>query len=193
MIAPEFSFYMRFGLNNYKVKRGGELVDRKNPRYDLQATNGYWTGFAKILNAKQTVSFLLMPTEKNPNFAQDGSTPESNLSIHVKGLKSSYNLTGVRPLFSTEKERQVCSGEPLAAEHLKGGVKNPLYEERQDGFIIIQSGFDETNHWPSTIEIWVIDKGRVQIDAYRKAVSLGVYDKPMSVIRVNAKAYGSGL
>lgn len=190
MIAPEFSFYMRFGLNASKVKRGGEWVDRKNPRYDLEATNGFWTGFQKILNAKGTVSFLVMPTEKNPHFKQDGSTPESNLSIHIKGLASSYNLTGVRPLYQPENDTQVCSGEPLATENLRGGVKNPLYAEKADGFIIIQSGFDEATKWPQVIEIWVIDKGRVQIDAYRKAIFLHVYDEAMNIIRNNAKSYG---
>lgn len=190
MITPDFCFYMRFGLNTSKVRLHGELVDRKNPRYDLEAISGFWTGFQKILNAKGTVSFLMMPTEKNPHFKQEGSTPESNLSIHIKGLGSSYNLTGVRPLIQFEHDRQICSGEPFADRFMRGGVKNPLYEEREDGFIIIQSDFDKATHWPRVTEIWVIDKGRIQVDAYRKAVYLKMYDEPMSVIRNNAKTYG---
>lgn len=188
MKAAEFAFYMHFTLNKELVRHNGEWVERKNPRYDLDATAGSWTGFEKLLSRKRTMSISILPTTQNANYKHDGTAPSRYMSMKTPGVKSSYNLSGLMPLVASKEEgRQISCGYPARRHN-----DNPLYEERYDGFIIVESDFDEA-HQAQTLEIFVIRRYAGVIHEYLKAVNIGTYDSVMAAMRKNAKPYGSGV
>lgn len=188
MKAAEFAFYMHFTLNKELVKRDEEWVERKNPRYDLDATTGSWSGFEKLLSRKRTMSISILPTDQNTNYKHGGTSPSRYMSMKIPGMKSSYNLSGLMPLAaSKEADRQTSCGYPAGRRN-----NNPLYEERYDGFIIVESDFNEA-HQAQTMEIFVIRKYSGVIREYLKAVNIGTYDSVMAAMRKNAEPYGSGV
>ena len=80
-------------------------------------------------------------------------------------------------MMNTEQDTWICSGEPSLLEVLRTKDRNPLYEEKDDGFIFIVDrdfGF---------IEIFVIAGGRPMIDAYRKGLTLGKFDNELQLMR----------
>jgi len=67
MITPKFACYMKFERNKSKVKRNGELVERKVMRFDLSLFAGYWTGTDKLKTSKGQMYFNLNTSDRNPN------------------------------------------------------------------------------------------------------------------------------
>lgn len=177
MITPNIAFYARFGRNNTLIKRHGEMVQRKVPRYDLQAASGAWTGFGKLQTAKGDIYLNLIPSDKNPNRSTEGCVTEYYLQTYPRGFKGSFNLSGLRLMQETEGGEWYCSGEPSTEQYLKNGAANPLYDERNDGFVfVVDKGFQ----W---VELWVIAGARYLIDGYRKAFQLGTYAPMLEQIR----------
>jgi hypothetical protein len=65
---------------------------------------------------------------------------------------------------------------------LKGGVVNPMYEQRNDAFLFIFSKDMER------LEILIVEGGRLLIDAYRKQLSTGGMDGVLDELRMQAKS-----
>ena len=73
-----------------------------------------------------------------------------------------------------------ASGEPSREKNLKGGVVNPMYENRNDGFLFIFS--DDMQQ----VEIIIVENGRTLIDAYRKQLSMGGLNRHLDELRKQA-------
>ena len=80
-------------------------------------------------------------------------------------------------MMNTEQDTWICSGEPSQLEVLRTKDRNPLFEEKDDGFIFI---IDRDFRF---VEIFVIADGRPMIDAYRKGFTLGKFDNELKLMR----------
>lgn len=169
-------------LSEYKnVTRKGVTAPRKQPRYDLTLMAGYWPCLDKLKNYKGRIFFNLIPTEQNQYRKQEGSVPEYYLQIRPVGSKT-INFSGVRFQYQDGKKLMFASGEPSMEKNLKGGVVNPMYENRNDGFLFLFS--DDMQQ----VEIIIVENGRTLIDAYRKQLSLGGLDRHLDELRKHAKS-----
>lgn len=184
MITPNIAFYGYFLRNNTKVKRHGEMTERKTPRFDLCRLNGFWTGLDHLKTKKGEVYLNLIPSYKNPNRSKDGAVTEYYLQARPQECKGSFNLTGLRLMQDTEEKQWICSGEPSSEVKLRNGDFNPLFDERNDGFVIV---LGKDLEW---LELWVVTDQRMMIDGYRKAFQLGTYDAALQTIRNTAKDVG---
>lgn len=184
MITADISAYYCFRqLDKYKeVKYKGVIGPRKQPRYDLTLHLGFWGSLDKIKTAKGEVYLTLIPTDKNEYRKQEGTTPEYYLQCRPPKSKS-VNFSGIRFEYRENGKPIYGSGEPSDQAKLKGGVVNPLYGNRDDGFLFIFSDNMEQ------LEIIVINGGRTLIDAYRKQLSLGGFDTRLQEFRKAAKVY----
>jgi hypothetical protein len=182
MIAPPICAYLRFEqLPEYKnVTRKDVTEPRKQPRYDLTAIAGYWEALDRLKNFKEQLFFNLIPTDKNEYRKQDGTTPEYYLQCTPAKSKS-INISGIRFQYADGKETAFASGEPSGQEKLKGGVINPTYSQRNDGFLFLFSKDMQT------LEILIIENGRLLIDSYRKQLSIGGLDEVLVMLRKQAK------
>ena len=156
------------------------MVERKTMRFDLSAFAGYWAAYEKLKNAKGQIHFNLINSDMNPNRKTDATSPEYYVQLTPAGCKKCFNLSGLRLMFGDEAQAWTCSGEPSQKEVLRTGDKNPLFEERNDGFIfVVGRQFDY-------VELYVVADGRPFVDAYRKAVALGKYDSELNLMRETA-------
>lgn len=160
------------------------MTERKTPRFDLCRLNGFWTGLDHLKTKKGEVYLNLIPSYKNPNRSKDGAVTEYYLQARPQECKGSFNLTGLRLMQDTEEKQWICSGEPSSEVKLRNGDFNPLYDERNDGFVIV---LGKDLEW---LELWVVTDQRMMIDGYRKAFQLGTYDAALQTIRNTAKDVG---
>ncbi|MDL2297316.1 hypothetical protein LJC68_09735 [Bacteroidales bacterium OttesenSCG-928-B11] len=186
MITPNISAYFRFEqLPEYKnVTRKGVTEPRKQPRFDLTAMAGYWSALDALKNHKGQLYFNLIPTDKNEYRKQEGTTPEYYLQCTPAKSKA-INFSGIRFQYENGKETFFANGEPSNRETLKGGVKNPMYGQRNDAFLFLFSKDMQV------LEVLVIEHGRLLIDAYRKQLSMGGLDGVISSLRGQAKTTNS--
>lgn len=183
MTAKIIAYLLMEQLPEYKnVTRKGVTTLRKQPRYDLTMLAGYWSALNKLKNHKGQLFFNLIPTDKNEYRKQDGTTPEYYLQVTPAGSKS-INFSGIRFLYENGKEKVFASGEPSDREKLKGGVINPMYEQRNDAFLFVFSKNMER------LEILVVENGRLLIDAYRKQLASGGMDEALQALRGQAKEF----
>lgn len=161
------------------VTRKGITTPRKQPRYDLVSMYGCWGALERLRNHKGQIFMNLIPTEKNENRKQDGTTPEYYLQCTPARSKA-VNFSGVRFLYTDKKESAFASGEPCNQPRLKSGIDNPMYDQRNDGFLFLFSPDMER------LEILIISGGRSLIDAYRRQLSVGSFDEELEVMRGNA-------
>lgn len=183
MVTPNISVYLCFEqLPEHKnVNRKGVTVPRKQPRFDLTAIAGYWEALDKLKNYKGALFFNLIPTDKNEFRKQDGKTPEYYLQCTPAKSKA-INFSGIRFQYADGKPMPIASGEPSYKEILSGGVKNPMYAQRNDAFLFLFSNNMQV------LEVLVIDGGRLLIDAYRKQFALGGFNEVLRQLREQAKA-----
>lgn len=184
MIAATISAYLCFEqLPEYKtVTRKGVTTQRKQPRFDLVSICGYWEALENLKNYRGLLFMNLIPTDKNEYRKQDGTTPEYYLQCTPAKSKA-INFSGIRFLYNDGKETLFASGEPSDRAKLKGGVDNPMYAQRNDGFLFLLTPDMER------MEILVIQGGRHLIDAYRKQLSCGGFDEVLNEMRRNAKSF----
>lgn len=177
MINAKIAAYARFErLEKYKfIKRHGEMVERKIPRYDVVAQSGYWAGWQAVTSPKGELYFYLIPNDKNPNYAKDVTAPAYNLQTRPAG--GSVNFSGLR--FAPDSHK-VASGEASDRPELAKGRKNPLYDWRNDGFLFL---FSEDGN---TLEIIIITGGRAFVDAYRDALKVGGFNDWLAEARRTA-------
>lgn len=182
MITPNISAYFLFEqLPEYRnVTRKGCTEPRKQPRFDLVAVAGYWEALDKLKNYKGALFFNLIPTDKNEYRKQDGTTPEYYLQCTPAKSKA-INFSGIRFQYADGKQTLFASGEPSDRETLKGDIKNPMYGQRNDAFLFLFSKDMQT------LEVLVIEGGRLLIDAYRKQLSFGGFDEVLTQLRRQAK------
>ncbi len=183
MITISPVLYMRLEqLPEYKnVTRNRVTTPRKQPRFDLVACAGYWEPLDKLKNHKGQIFFNLIPSDKNEYRKQGGTTPEYYLQVTPAKSKS-INFSGVRFLHEEGKEKLFASGEPSKQATLKGGVINPMYARREDGFLFIFSKDMQT------LEVIVVENGNTLIDAYRKQLACGGLDGILASMRKQAKS-----
>ena len=183
MITPSISAYLCFTqlpeLKN--VTRKGVTEPRKQKRFDLVSMAGYWNALDRLKNYQGKLFFNLIPTEKNEYRKKDGTTPEYYLQCTPAKSKA-VNFSGIRFQYMDGQETVFASGEPSDSPKLKGGVINPMYEQKNDGFLFIFSKDMET------LEVLIVDNGRVLIDAYRKQISMGGFDEVLTALRKQAKS-----
>ena len=172
-------------LEEYKnVTRKGVTTPRKQPRYDLTLMAGYWSSLELLKNYKGRIFFNLIPTESNQYRKQDGTVPEYYLQV-VPAKSKSINFSGIRFQYQDGKKLMFACGEPSMEKILKGGVTNPMYDNRNDGFLFLFSDDMEQ------VEIIIVENGRTLIDAYRKQLSIGGLDKHLEQLRKTAKMVSS--
>lgn len=186
MITATISAYMCLRqLGEHKnVTRNGVTTPRKQPRYDLTLVAGYWSSLDRLKNYKGMIFFTMIPTEQNLYRKQDGTTPEYYLQIKPAKSKC-VNFSGIRFQYLEGKKLMFASGEPSMEKVLKGGVVNPMYYNRNDGFLFLFS--DDMQQ----LEIIIIENGRTLIDAYRKQLSMGGLNQHLDELRRQAKPIGS--
>lgn len=184
MIAAKISAYLCLEqLPEMKtVTRKGIATPRKQLRFDLVSMYGYWEALVKLRNYKGLLFMYLIPTEKNEYRKQDGTTPEYYLQCTPAKSKA-INFSGIRFLYTDGKETAFASGEPSDRAKLKGGIDNPMYNQRNDGFLFLFSQDMER------LEILIIDGARNLIDAYRKQLSCGGFDEVLNDMRRNATPF----
>ena len=186
MITPKISAYLYFkqlpDLKN--VTRKGITTQRKQPRYDLVAMAGFWSALSKLKNYKGKLFFNMIDTDKNEYRKQGGTTPEYYLQCAPSKSKT-INFSGIRFQYMDGKETIFASGEPSNSPKLKGGVINPMYEQRNDGFLFLFS--NDRN----VLEVLIIEDGRELIDAYRKQLSIGGFNDILDTLRRQAKPYSN--
>ena len=183
MITPNISAYLYLEqLPELKNTRKG--TPRKQPRYDLIAMAGFWSTLNRLKNYQGKLFFNMIPTDKNEYRKQDGTTPEYYLQCTPAKSKS-INFSGMRFLYMDGKETIFASGEPSNSPKLRGGVMNPMYEQRNDGFLFLFSNNREV------LEILILEDGRQLIDAYRKMLSIGGFDYSLDIFRKQAKTVNS--
>ena len=146
----------------------------------MTAIAGYWEALDKIKNYKGILFFNLIPTDKNEYRKQDGTTPEYYLQCTPAKSKA-INFSGIRFLYADNKQSIFASGEPSNREILTGGVRNPMYKQKNDAFLFLFSMNMQK------LEILVIEGGRLLIDAYRKQLSLGGFNEALEQLRNQAK------
>ncbi len=178
----QFASYMLFKRDHSQVKRGGVMVDRKTPRYNLQAVAGYWSGTDKLRTSKGEIYLNLIPKDKDHSLSAD--SPEYRLQVRPATNKTSINLTGLRLEFMDDTELVFASGEPLQSQQYKNEV-NPLYEERMDGFLFVLSKEPQR---AEVLEMFVLSGEQPLIDAHRKRMALGGYNEEIEAIRSAARA-----
>jgi hypothetical protein len=180
MITAKISAYLLFKqLPELKtITRKGITTERKQPRFDLVAITGYWQPLERLKNYKGVIYLTLIKSDQIEAREKGTTTPEYYLQITPAKSKS-INFSGLRFLFSDGKA-SFASGEPSDSQKLKGGVINPMYEQRNDGFLFF---FPDRE----TMEILVIDGGRLLIDSYRKQLSIGGFDEALRTLREQAK------
>ncbi len=180
MITPKFACYLRFERNNSSVKRGGEMVERRTMRFDLTLFAGYWSGADKLKTKKGQMYLNLIASDRNPNRKSSETTPEYYVQMRPHLCHKTFNLSGLRLMMNDETKAWTCSGEPSQQEVLKTGDTNPLYDERNDGFVfVVGKGFEY-------VELFVLADGRPLVDAYRKAIALGKYQCELDLMRDSA-------
>lgn len=186
MTTATISAYMCMRqLEKYKnITRKGVVESRKQPRYDLTMMVGFWESLENLKNNKGEVFFNLIPTDKNQYRKQDGTTPEYYLQCRPPKSKT-VNFSGIRFAYTDSGKPIYGSGEPSDKAKLKSGVVNPLYQNKDDGFLFIFS--DDTQQ----LEILIIENGRTLIDAYRKQLSLGGFEDKLTELRKQAKLYNT--
>lgn len=182
MITANISAYLCFKqLPEYKkVKRKGVETPRKQPRFDLVSLAGYWPALDNLKNYQGKVFLNMIPTDKNGNRKQDGTTPEYYLQVTPAKSKA-INLSGVRFQYQDGKETAFASGEPSDQPKLKGGIINPMYNQKDDAFLFMFSNDMQT------LEILIVSNGRLLIDAYRKQLADGYFNSVMLILRNQAK------
>lgn len=181
MIAAKISAYLCFEyLPEQKIKKDG--TPRKHPRFDLVSMYGYWEALEKLKNHKGQIFLIKIQSEKNEHRKQDGTTPEYYLQCTPAKSKA-INFSGMRFLHTDKKETVFASGEPSDRAKLKGGVDNPMYHQRNDGFLFLFSQDMDR------LEILIIQGGRNLIDAYRKQLSCGGFDEVLDEMRRNATSF----
>jgi hypothetical protein len=162
------------------ITRNGVTTPRKQPRYDLVSMAGYWASLDRLKNHKGQLYFNLIPTDKNEYRKKDGTTPEYYLQCTPAKSKA-INFSGIRFQYENGQETVFASGEPSDREKLKGGVVNPMYSNRADGFLFLFSKDMQR------LEVLVIDNGRLLIDAYRKQIASGGMDEVLNTLRRQSK------
>lgn len=182
MITANISAYLCFKqLPEYKtVKRKGVEAPRKQPRFDLVSLAGYWPALDNLMNYQGKVFLNMIPTDKNENRKQDGTTPEYYLQVTPAKSKA-INLSGVRFQYQDGKGTAFASGEPSDQPKLKGGIINPMYKQKDDAFLFMFSNDMQT------LEILIVSNGRLLIDAYRKQLADGYFNSVLSILRNQAK------
>lgn len=181
MINPQIAFYAKFVRDNSEVKRHGIMQQRKTPKFNLEKVSGYWEGFEELKDKKGNLSLNLISSDRNGNRKQGNTTPEYYLQCRPHNCKSSFNLSGLRLMQNDEEDVWTCAGEPSQELTLRSGDNNPLYLQKQDGFVFV---VDRSFGW---LEMWVVTGQRLMIDAYRHAFALHRYDVDLDQIRNNAK------
>lgn len=186
MITANISAYLCLKqLSEYKtVKRKGIEHQRKQPRFDLVSLAGYWPVLDSLKNYQGKIFLNMIPTDKNENRKQDGTTPEYYLQVTPAKSKS-INFSGVRFQYQDGKETVFASGEPSTQPKLKGGVVNPMYSRKDDAFLFLFSNDMQV------LEILIVSNGRLLIDAYRKQLADGYFSDVLSTLRNQAKPVSS--
>jgi hypothetical protein len=176
MLNAKIASYARFEQlpTNRMVKRHGELIPRKIPRYDLTAIYGYWQGWDAIKGAN---GLFLNLIKGDKVASRDTSATVPSYYIQARPPKISLNFSGLR--FAPDSAT-IASGEPPFTEKLKGGFFNPLYSYRNDGFLFKFSDDGQV------LEVLVIKDGRLFIDAYRQQLLMGGFSEVLQSIRLTA-------
>ena len=187
MITLPLLAYIHCELITEPIKRHGELVAAKNPRYEPVTMAGYWSGLNKLKNAKGKVRITKIATDQNRNRKPDA--PEYYLQCQPKGSKS-INLSGLRFEYSESLDVLYASGEPYNKEYYPksdgtNGSVNPLYDEycQNHKYLFIKPvSSTEQDEW---LDILVIEGD--DIDAWRKRLSFGSYDEQIEKLKKVAK------
>lgn len=193
MIHLPLKCYLRFELDTTPIKRKGEMVAAKLPRYECTEIAGNWSGVRKLLNAKGKLRVTKISNESNRNRSKE--SPEYYLQCQPTKSKS-FNLTGLRFEYSERLDVLYASGEPYHKENYlsKDGTPytpNPLYDEFQmgDRFLFIKP-VCSTDAEPY-LDMIVIQGD--DVDAWRKRLSLGSYDEQIEEIRKVTKPFAEWL
>ena len=191
MIHLPLKAYLRFTLDTTPIKRNGEMVAAKLPRYECAEIAGDWSGVRKLLNAKGKLRVTKIGNNRN----RSKDAPEYYLQCQPTKSKS-FNLTGLRFEYSERLDVLYASGEPYHKENYqsKDGTPytpNPLYDEYMlgDRFLFIKPVC--SNEAEPYLDMIVIQGD--DIDAWRKRLSLGSYDEQIEEIRKVSKPFAEWL
>jgi hypothetical protein len=158
------------------VTQKGVTKPRKQPRYDLCFSHGNWNALDRLKNNKGELFFNLIPSDKNAHRKRNDTTPEYYLQCTPSKSKA-VNFSGIRFLYAENCRTAFASGEPSPLPQLTGNVANPMYEQRNDGFLFIFSDNMDI------LEILIIDNGRSLIDIYRKQLAVGHFNEILEKLR----------
>lgn len=179
-------------------RSGVPPASRKTPRFDLTAMTGCWPPLDRLKTRAGYLYFYLIPTDKVAARSKGRTTPAYFLQCTPAGSKT-VNFSGVRferTVAAVGKMKEIegglsdpaapprflyGSGEPPQAEHLRQGVKNPMYGRREDAFLFL---FSEGMR---VLEVLIVTDGRPLIDEYRRQLASGNLDAFIKWMRVEAR------
>ena len=168
---------IRLELDTTPIKRKGELVQAKYPRYEAVKIAGDWSGVEKLKNSKGKIRITKLPGEQVES--RKAEAPEYFLQVRPQGCNA-FNLSGLRFAFTPQLNVMYASGEPYHKAEF-ANTKNPLFAEYQQGhrYLFVKPVVsDEAEPW---IE-WLIIKGD-DIDAWRSRLANGSYQQQLEAMR----------
>jgi hypothetical protein len=207
MISTNIAAYLRLEwlpespVDFLPDRSGVAPASRKTPRFDLTAMAGCWPPLDRLKTRAGYLYFYLIPTDKVAARSKGRTTPSYFLQCTPAGSKT-VNFSGVRferAAAAVGKLKEIegnvilsdpaapprfiyASGEPPQAEHLRQGIRNPMYGRRGDAFLFL---FSEGMR---ALEVLIVTDGRALIDEYRRQLANGDLNDVIEALRAQARS-----
>jgi len=169
------------GLITYYARMDYDPRSGRTAKYTITAEAGVYPPMEVLKGRDGKVSMYLME--------KPAASAENAPSVRLQA-KNSLNFTGLKEYFVGGKVSGYAYGYPLADETYSAKrYKNPFYEYKNDGFLFIvhTEKIDNAMTRVPTIELIVIDGGKVLISSYCKALMMHGYDEELGLLRELAK------
>jgi hypothetical protein len=154
----------------------------KTPKYTIAEQAGYYPPMEKLVGRNGLISMFLQPKK-----GDNSKSPAMWLQA-----KNSLNFTGLKDFFIDGKLSGYAYGYPSDCKTYSNKKKeNFFFEYKNDGFLFIVKQ-DPTaltaseQIKPTTIELIVLEGGKVLISSYCKQLMMGGFDEQLTALRVQA-------
>ncbi len=171
MNTPNIRYYAKMV---YSTPKGAST-----PRFTIAEQAGYYPAMDQLKGREGQISMYL--TEK---LKEGDRVPSMRLQA-----KNSLNFTGLKEYFINGKLSGYAYGYPDDRKtYSKKNVPNPFYECREDGylFLVHQNEKEPGSMKPTSIELIVIEGGKVLIAAYCKQLQMGGFNDILQALREQA-------
>jgi hypothetical protein len=169
MNTPNIKYYARF---EESTKAGASV-----PKYTITAQAGYYPAMDQLKGREGQISMYL--TEK---LKEGDRVPSMRLQA-----KNSLNFTGLKEYFINGKLSGYAYGYPDDRKtYSKKNLPNPFYECKEDSYLFFVHQNEKEPGSPTSIELIVIEGGKVLIAAYCKQLQMGGFNDILQALREQA-------